>query len=393
MTARVTFGKPVRARRSGCSVVTPAPASLTRDPRSQTITSYRPLAAAQRASWLLDRACPGATAWSVARVLSLPGTDSGEVASAVVTVADARPALAIACTVVGSQPVTVPAAPLQLRRMAARAHPGLLAELADVPFDLATGPLLRAVVFDGSLLLVGSSLVVDSDSLGLLMADVQRVLAGGSPQLLITRPVDTAAPVIDLTNVRPASVSHSGRRRVRLLSEGQLAAADACADRLGTARADVFLAAYAWLLRDHAPLGEVSVERVNRRANAGNAVGPFSPISTVRLPCAGSWSLLSLICEVGAARSATVAAPAAALHAMFEDGDDGLPGQPVLCGRRSARSDLALVTLPNGVCWEHGPALSETAVAQLADDFDAFLTVALAQPDALLPAFATPATV
>lgn len=176
------------------------------------------------------------------------------------------------------------------------------------------------------------------------------------------------------------------------MSAGQLAAADACADRLGTARAGVFLAAYAWLLRDHAPVGDVRIEVVTRVAGAGNAVGPFSPTST----CSRR-TRYRVRCARWCRRSGQPAAPPpdalATVHTIFEDGDDGLPGQPVLCGRRSARSDAALVALANGVCWEHGPAFTESAVDELADDLERFLSVALAQPPALLPVAEAPAPV
>lgn len=359
------------------------------------------LASAQRATWLFDRQSPGGTAWSVARAVSLPGADSAEVAGAVLSVVAERPSLALACSAEDGQPVPVRAAPLHLRHVAASPHPQLLADLADHPFDLQTGPLTRAVVFDGALLLVASSLVADSDSLGLLIEDVQRVLGGGAPHPVEAPPADHGPPpsrLIDLSTERPKMASHTGRRFVRRLSPVQLLAADALADRLGTARANVFLGAYAWLLHRLTGRDDVLIHVVTRRADAGNAVGPFSPTLPMRLSFASPRSMLQLVASIGGVRSGAsdgagragdmppegTFAAVTAVDAIFEDGDDGLPGMPVLCGRGSARSDIALVALPGGVGWEHGPAFNDSSADEFADEFERILMAGLAQPDAML---------
>lgn len=337
----------------------------------------------------------------MARAVALPGADSAEVAGAVLSVVAERPSLALACSAENGQPVAVRAAPLHLRHIAASPHPRLLADLADHPFDLQTGPLTRAVVFDGALLLVASSLVADSDSLGLLIEDVQRVLGGGVPHPVEAPPADHGPPpsrLIDLTMARPKLASHTGRRFVRSLSPTQLRAADSLADRLGTARANVFLAAYALLLHRMTGRDDVLIHVVTRRADAGNAVGPFSPTLPMWLSFASPGSMLQLVASIGGVRSGAsdeaggagdqppegTGAAVTAVDAIFEDGDDGLPGMPVLCGRGSARSDIALVALPGGVGWEHGPAFSDSSADEFADEFERILTSGLAQPDAML---------
>ena len=357
---------------------------------------------AQLACWHLDRRLPGATAWNVARLLAVPGAATADAAAALAAAVDRRPELAVACSTDGSRPRIRRAAPLHVRALGARPHPRLLAELADEPFDLSTGPLLRAVVFDGAVLLVASALVADADSLGVLCDDVHITLTGGRLAPVEVAAADEPGPllplVIDLAAATPPRHSHAGRRFSRRLAAEQLSAADALADRLGTARANVLLAAYASLVHQLTGVEGVHLDVVTRRAEVGSAVGPHSPALPMRLDFANARSLLEVVSVISGLRSGwsdcqglpsperTDVPPldSSGLHAIFEDGDDGLPGTPVLCGRTSARSDIALIALPDGVCWEHGRSVTAAAADEIADEFERILIAALRQPEDLL---------
>ncbi|MEP7019524.1 MAG: amino acid adenylation domain-containing protein, partial [Pseudonocardiales bacterium] len=384
-------------------------------PGQLTLAPSTSLAPPQWATWLLDQLVPEVTASSVARFLQLPGVDSAAVAQALVTAVAAHPALAVACGVVDGQPVAMPAAPLELRHIAATAHPGLLADLADAPFDLATGPLLRAIVFEGGLLLVASELVADSDSLGLLLRDLAVVLSGNEPEPDSGAPPDRAESAswwaeklrslpgsldLPVDCARPARSSYSGSRFVRRLDASLIGAADALADRLGTCRSNVFLAAYSALLNRLSSQDDLVIGVPTRRGDARHAVGPWSPVLPLRIDMSADPSLLELVGtvrdlrlrvvdfadipadllgEIARPLGGAVTEPLTA--ALFEDADDGLPGTPVFAGRSSARTDLALVTLPTGLGWEHGTVFSTEAAEAIATQFERLLAAGLAAPD------------
>lgn len=299
-------------------------------------------------------------------MLPLPGCASADVAAAVVAVVAARRHLPDG-----------PLPRLALKHVAASPHPRLLSELADARFDRARDPALRAVVFDGALLLVASSHALDLDSLGHLMSDISVVLAGGSPPA-----APPPARVIDLTRVPTvvAGAARDGRRTLSPLSPATLAAVDALADSLGRVRADVFLAAYALLL--HA-LGETApvIGVVTRHADAGSALGALSPVLPVAIEMSSPLSLRELVVAVGDARGRSEQSPGhASLSALFEDGDDGLPGAPVHAGRRSARADIGLVVLPAAIGWEHGDRFTAAEADGTMASYAEILARALGSP-------------
>ncbi|MFF5705189.1 amino acid adenylation domain-containing protein [Streptomyces sp. NPDC012794] len=154
-----------------------------------------PLSHGQRQLWFVDRMQPGGTAYNVQEVLALPGdVDAGRLAGALSALVRRHQVLRTVFEEELGEPVlrVLPAAPVPLPVTDTARHPGadpaeLLRTVADdearTPFDLSTGPLLRARLLrltpeESVLVLTLHHIVTDGWSMDLMVDELTELHHG-----------------------------------------------------------------------------------------------------------------------------------------------------------------------------------------------------------------------
>jgi FkbH-like protein len=168
-----------RELRGGASE--PKPPTLRRLPRDSPL----PLSFAQERLWFLDRLAPGCAAYNIHAGLRLRGrTDATALARALSAIARRHEALRTVFAEAGGRPaqVVLPPRPVPLPVIDLAALPDaesaalrLAAEEAARPFDLAVGPLLRALLLR----------IAPADHL--LLAGVHHIVADGGSMTVVLR--------------------------------------------------------------------------------------------------------------------------------------------------------------------------------------------------------------
>ena len=177
-----------------------------------------PLAAAEEALWLLQAMARDKGLSNLALAIRLPDpVDASVVADALRALADRHPDLRQRFPVDGSTPVRVRAPEGEVRPVVEETDGTL--EFVRRPFDLATGPLIRAAVTGRTVVLVVHHLVADGNALRVL-AEELLALCGGAA---LGAPQAPAAP----PTARPESVRYWRQR---------LAGYQAAGARLDTSR-------------------------------------------------------------------------------------------------------------------------------------------------------------
>ncbi|HSU83775.1 MAG TPA: AMP-binding protein, partial [Thermoanaerobaculia bacterium] len=142
-----------------------------------------PLSAGQRGLWFIHRLAPEGGAFNIAVAARVRGLDPAALARALAALTERHEALRTVFPVVGDEPVQRVLAELPPDvEIVAGIDPARLAAEAWRPFDLETGPLLRARIFTGRdetvLLLVVHHIVADFTSLAVLGRDLAALYRG-----------------------------------------------------------------------------------------------------------------------------------------------------------------------------------------------------------------------
>ncbi|MET9951143.1 amino acid adenylation domain-containing protein [Streptomyces sp. NPDC006339] len=186
------------------AAVTAASDDGERPALTRTGATEAPLAGLQRGLWFLDQWNPGAATYNVPWVFRFAGpVDPELLRRALAGVVERHEALRTTFTLTedGPRQVVHPSVelPFTVRETTAAALDDLLAEAALVPFDLETGPLVRAHLYrtggTSTLLLLCHHIVWDEGSLPVLeaeMAVLYESLAAGRPAELPELPVQYA---------------------------------------------------------------------------------------------------------------------------------------------------------------------------------------------------------
>src|SRR6185369_4598186 len=259
-----------------------------------------PLSFAQRRLWLLDRLEPGGSTYNIPLAVRLTGPlDAHRLEQSLGEIVDRHAALRTRYVEIGGEPVQEvlsigqiglirPISPI-LPRIDLSALPGehrsilldrLLQEEADRPFDLSSGPLLRAVLVElgneeAVLALTVHHIASDGWSTGVLVRELSVLYGGGILQPLPIQYTDFAvwqrlwmagsvldsqlawwrerlagAPVLDLPadRPRPPVQSYRGRQIPLTLTAGLWQRAGAAARRQGSTPFMLLLAALQVLL-------------------------------------------------------------------------------------------------------------------------------------------------
>ncbi|GAA3388274.1 amino acid adenylation domain-containing protein [Streptomyces roseoviridis] len=186
------------------AAVTAASDAAERPELTRTGAAQAPLAGLQRGLWFLDQWNPGAPTYNVPWVFRFAGpVDPELLRRALAGVVDRHETLRTTFEPAddGPRQVVHPSVdlPFTVRETTADALDGLLAEAALVPFDLETGPLVRAHLYrtgtTSTLLLLCHHIVWDEGSLPVLEAELAALyesLATGRPAELPALPVQYA---------------------------------------------------------------------------------------------------------------------------------------------------------------------------------------------------------
>lgn len=328
-----------------------------------------PLSPARQQAWLLGLLAPGSPLVHVPMAVRLTGAlDETALRDAVRSAAAADPALGECFTVIDGVPAptvsTQPWLPLTLHDVSGldsdertRRTEELVAEAARAPFDLADGPVARAVLIraaaqDHTLVVVVHRAAGDHASVGALLA--RAVAAYGAPDRALTPTValvpgsaehDAAAAPRDLPPVPELPLDRARPERRSLAAEAlpfdvPAATVDALT-ALGAADGanlrTVLFALYAVLLHRYSGQQDiVVVTEASARPADGGAAGPHETAAVVvRFEVTGEESFNTLL---STARRA------------LESG----------AGRGAPESPVALLGRP-GFSFREAPRLSETA--------------------------------
>ncbi len=316
-----------------------------------------PLSFAQRGLWLLDRLAPGSPAYHLPGAVRLSGPlDLAALEAALAGVVGRHEALRTVFQIVGGEPSQVPTAPapaMTLPRVdlatlsaeAAGAEADRLAhEVAVAPFDLARGPLWRAVALcvspDEHLLAITlHHIVADGWSLEILVTELAVLYAAavaGEPASLPALPVQYAdwaawqrerlrggrleadvdwwrerlagSVPLELPADRPLTALRSGRggTRATALPATSSAALERLARREGATSFMVLLAAFQAQLARYSlshssgvPMIAVGSPVANRgRAEVEGLIGVFVNMLVLRTPVAGDPGFRELLGRV-----------------------------------------------------------------------------------------------
>ena len=205
---RALLFEQVRRRKEKARAAAP-PAGIPRRPPG---LEPLPLSFAQERLWFIDRMQPGLSAYNIPQALLIAGETSPAVFAALLgevvrrhevlrttfREADGQPVQVIAPAGLWTLPlVDLSALPAELRGARAKA---LAQEESDRPFDLARGPLLRAVLLrlapaEHALLLTMHHIVSDGWSMGVLVREITALYGAaraGSPSPLPELPIQYA---------------------------------------------------------------------------------------------------------------------------------------------------------------------------------------------------------
>ncbi|MFJ5679587.1 amino acid adenylation domain-containing protein [Streptomyces sp. NPDC093097] len=171
-----------------------APASSGRQRAEQTMQQFAfPATSAQRRIWLVERLVPGTSAYHLPFALHLDGPlDTAALAAALTAVVHRHESLRTSFEQVDGELVQLVGEPApfawEARQTAAAGLDAALAEDAARPFDLAGGPLLRAVLHRLApqrhvLAVTVHHLVADMWSIGILLAELAQAYAGRAGEL------------------------------------------------------------------------------------------------------------------------------------------------------------------------------------------------------------------
>jgi amino acid adenylation domain-containing protein len=317
-----------------------------------------PLSFAQRGLWLLDRLAPGSPAYHLPGAVRLSGPlDLAALEAALAGVVGRHEALRTVFRVVGGEPSQVPTAPaptialprVDLTALAAEAAGAeadrLAHEVAVAPFDLARGPLWRAVALrispqDHLLAITLHHIVADGWSLEILVAELAALYAASAAGLpappLPALPVQYAdwavwqrawfghdrprgagiaaevdwwrerlagSTPLELPADRPLTALRSGRGGTRAAALPAAASADLerLARREGATPFMVLLAAFQAQLARYtgAPTVAVGSPVANRgRAEVEGLIGVFVNMLVLRTPVAGDPDFRELLGRV-----------------------------------------------------------------------------------------------
>ncbi|MEO6194959.1 MAG: condensation domain-containing protein, partial [Thermoanaerobaculia bacterium] len=332
------------------------PAAPPVRPAERSADGALPLSFAQRRLWLLDRLAPGSPAYHLPGAVRLSGPlDLAALEAALGGVVSRHEALRTVFRAQGDEPMQVPAEAravalprvdlAALPAAAAGAEAGRLARaVAVAPFDLARGPLWRAIAIriaaDEHLLAITlHHIVADGWSMEILVAELAALYeasAAGRPSPLSALPVQYAdwavwqrdwlrggrlaaevdwwrerlagSPPLELPVDRPLPASRSGRggTRTAVLPEATSAALERLARREGATPFMVLLAAfqaqlayYSFSHSSGAPAVAVGSPVANRgRAEAEGLIGFFVNMLVLRTPVGGDPEFLELLARV-----------------------------------------------------------------------------------------------
>ncbi len=332
------------ARRAGRAPHAPALVPLPRD-------GDLPLSFAQQRLWFLDQLAPGGTHYHMPVALRLRGAlDTGALQGALDELVRRHEALRTTFPARGGEPVQriLPPSPAHLHAVDLRALPEegrsaealrLAALSAQEPFDLASGPLLRALLLhiaDGEHLLVLTlhHIVSDGWSMGILVRELgasYTALRDGAPAPLPDLPVQYAdfarwqrawltgdalqaqldhwrrvlhaAPVLELPtdHPRPAVLSHRGATLPFSLPHDLSSALLHLGQRHGATLFMTVLAAYFVLLSRHSGQKDLCVgtpvaNRHHRELEP--LIGFFVNTLVLRADLTGDPSFLDLLARV-----------------------------------------------------------------------------------------------
>jgi amino acid adenylation domain-containing protein len=184
--------------------------------------SYQ-LNAAQRALWFLHRASPASAAYTVTRAFRVTGgVDRDRLAAALAAVLRDHPSLRLVVTSRDGEPhasvhtdTAVGIADLDARGWSPEAEAAWLRDVATTPFDLATGPLVRAALLrradDHLLVLSLHHIACDAASLAVVVADLAARYAGAA--------VDRADPSVSPAALERHALEADGPRLAGYWSE------------------------------------------------------------------------------------------------------------------------------------------------------------------------------
>ncbi|GLW71020.1 hypothetical protein Kpho02_33190 [Kitasatospora phosalacinea] len=305
--------------------------------RERTAPTPAPLSAAQRALWAASAGRPDSPAHHLTADVRLPpAADEPTVRAALAALAARHGALRTAVPLHDGAPVQQvhPRLPLQLRvvelgMIPERDRPGLVARLADHaarhPFDLATGPLWRALLLRtptrGHVHLVAHHLVFDERSATVLRAELLETVTAalaGRPARLPELPLQYAdfarrepageGPAPE--GPEPGAADFRGARREFALP-GLAPEVRRTARRVRSAPDLVLLAGFAALLH-HWNDGTdqlIGVPAAERAPELRGLIGCFTTTRPLRLRTPADGPVLHLLEEARAAAAAAPAAP------------------------------------------------------------------------------------
>ncbi len=392
-----------------------------------------PLSFAQERLWFLDRLTPGSAVYNVPAAVDLAGELSpAALAAALAEVAARHETLRTVFTVsgaAGDRPVQVvlppparPAAPLPLADLAGLAPEVRAPELdrlaraeAARPFDLATGPLLRAVLLRAApaehrLLLTQHHIVSDLPSMAILVGELAAAYAAaveGRPAALPPLPIQYAdfalwqrrtlagerlarqlaywrerlagVPALELPadRPRPALPSYRGGDRFQPLPAELAAGLRALSRRQGATLFMTALAAFAALLarlsgQEDFAVGSPAAGRAHRETEG--LIGFFVNTLALRVDAAGDSTVARLLAGVRAAALGAYAAQELPFERVVQLVQEAAPE------RSLARSPIfqAMLIVQEGVPGEvalPGLALRPLPVAVQISKFDLTLTL------------------
>jgi amino acid adenylation domain-containing protein len=310
-----------------------------------------PLSFAQRRLWLLDRLAPGSPAYHLPGAVRLSGTlDLAALEAALGGVVSRHEALRTVFRAEGDEPVQVPAEAravalprvdlAALPAAVAGAEAGRLARaVAVAPFDLARGPLWRAIALriaagEHLLAITLHHIVADGWSMEILIAELAALyeaFAAGRPSPLPALPVQYAdwaiwqrdwlrggrlaaevdwwrqrlagSTPLELPADRPLPASRSGRggTRTAVLPAAVSAALERLARREGATPFMVLLAAFQAQLARYTGSPSVAVGSPvahRGRAEVEGLIGFFVNMLVLRTPVGGDPRFLELLARV-----------------------------------------------------------------------------------------------
>ena len=328
-----------------------APAAPPVRPAPRPPGGALPLSFAQRRLWLLDRLAPGSPAYHLPGAVRLSGPlDLVALESALGGVVSRHEALRTVFRAEGDEPMQVPAAAraIALPRVDLAALPAgvagaeadrLARAVAVAPFDLARGPLWRAIAIriapdEHLLAIILHHIVADGWSMEILVAELAALYeaaAAGRPSPLPALPVQYAdwavwqrdwlrggrlaaevdwwrerlagSTPLELPADRPLPASRSGRggTRAAALPAATSAALERLARREGATPFMVLLAAFQAQLAYYtgAPAVAVGSPVANRgRAEAEGLIGFFVNMLVLRTPVGGDPAFPELLARV-----------------------------------------------------------------------------------------------